>query len=193
MIFYLNNRRASDTLPQHAFEILVYAANHDYRDIMETAAPLVVFEKTMTDILPKLPSELVIPWVNDIVPVGWELNLISIQVMYHEQWHQVARAAVSYYDTWKELSSTFSKSTRYQGRIECSHCSFAIVGLDSYVMRLLRRLGGDIRGLEDLDVAFTSSEKLCKHIAPSFAPWRTSIEENIKNIPKFKPACVAHQ
>jgi hypothetical protein len=122
-------------------------------------------------------------------------------VVYHEKWYQVARDALSYHDTWKQNLSNFPTFERYSstGRIECQRCIFKIVDLDGYVIGLLRRLGGDSRsgltGLRDLDATFASpeSEKLCPHIAPSFAPWRSSIGKNIKKIPKLKiPVYVTH-
>jgi hypothetical protein len=67
MIVYLFKHHARDTLPQHASEILIYAAHHGYRGTMQEAAPFVVFETTMSNIVPKLPSELVIPWVNNLL------------------------------------------------------------------------------------------------------------------------------
>lgn len=157
--------RIGDTLPQHPFDIFVYAVNHGYPDIVEVAAPLVVFEKSMSDILPKLPSELVVPWA-----------------MYHEKWHQVARDAVSYYDTWK---TSFTVVEGYDGRIVCAECRLTSVELDGFVVCLLRRFGGDLSFLKDLVALFTSS-KFCEHVARSFFSWHTSIEENIKNIPKFR-------
>ena len=74
------------------------------------------------------------------------------------------------------------------GKIECKECDSESV--QNFVLGLLTKLGGDLTVLQDLDATFNTST-LCKHIAPSFSSWRTSIEENIKNIPTFgKLTCV---
>jgi hypothetical protein len=53
-------------LPKHASDILAYAARHDYPDILDIAAPLVVREETLSEKLPKLPLNTMLRWVRVI-------------------------------------------------------------------------------------------------------------------------------
>jgi len=50
-------------LPQHAMSILGYAARHNYPDILDIAAPLVVVRLTLSETLPILPPHLIMRWV----------------------------------------------------------------------------------------------------------------------------------
>ena len=52
-------------MPQHAADILAYAARHDYPDILDIAAPLVVEEETLSETLPKLPLDTMLRWVRE--------------------------------------------------------------------------------------------------------------------------------
>ena len=52
-------------MPKHAADILVYAARHDYPDILDVAAPLVVEEETLSETLPKLPMNTMLRWVRE--------------------------------------------------------------------------------------------------------------------------------
>ena len=42
---------------------MIYAFKHDYPDILNIAAPLVVRNKTLSETVAKLPGALIIPWV----------------------------------------------------------------------------------------------------------------------------------
>jgi len=51
------------SLPQNAKGVLLYAAKWGYFDIVDAAASVVVLETSLSEILPLLPVDLVIPWV----------------------------------------------------------------------------------------------------------------------------------
>jgi hypothetical protein len=55
-----------DTLPQHAFDILIYAAKCEYDDIIDIAAPSVVLKSGLSELLPRLPPDQRIRWVFNI-------------------------------------------------------------------------------------------------------------------------------
>ena len=52
-------------MPEHAADILAYAARHDYPDILDITAPLVVEEETLSETLPKLPLNTMLRWVRE--------------------------------------------------------------------------------------------------------------------------------
>lgn len=52
-----------DTFPQHALDILIYAAKHHHDDIIDMAAPLVVLRSRLSDLLHSLPPDQRIHWV----------------------------------------------------------------------------------------------------------------------------------
>jgi hypothetical protein len=52
-------------LPEHAADILAYAARHDYPDILDVAAPLVVGKEILSQTLPKLPPNTILRWVRE--------------------------------------------------------------------------------------------------------------------------------
>jgi hypothetical protein len=50
-------------VPKLAPHILGYAARHDYPDILDIAAPLVVVQENLSETLPKLPMDMMMRWV----------------------------------------------------------------------------------------------------------------------------------
>jgi len=52
-----------DALPLNAFDVFVYGATYGYPDVYQKAAPIVVLQKPLSEVLPKLPAALLIPWV----------------------------------------------------------------------------------------------------------------------------------
>ena len=50
-------------MPKLAPRILGYAARHDYPDILDIAAPLVVCQENLSETLPKLPGDMIMRWV----------------------------------------------------------------------------------------------------------------------------------
>ncbi|KAF8229902.1 hypothetical protein L208DRAFT_1284412, partial [Tricholoma matsutake] len=50
-------------LPEHAVDILAYAARHNHPDILDTVAPLVVEKEILSETLPKLPQGTMLCWV----------------------------------------------------------------------------------------------------------------------------------
>jgi hypothetical protein len=52
-------------LPKDWSDILAYAARHDYPDILDIAAPLVVQEETLSQTLPKLLQDTMLRWVSE--------------------------------------------------------------------------------------------------------------------------------
>ena len=52
-------------MPEHAADILAYAARHDYPDILDIATLLVVKEETLSETLPKLPLNTMLRWVRE--------------------------------------------------------------------------------------------------------------------------------
>ena len=67
-------------MPEHAADILAYAARHDYPDILDIAAPLVVDGETLSETLPKLPLNAMLRWVRE------KNKLLSL---YHSDAHEV--------------------------------------------------------------------------------------------------------
>ena len=53
-------------MPGHATDILAYAARHDYADILDIAARLVVVKETLSETLPKLPINTMLRWVREV-------------------------------------------------------------------------------------------------------------------------------
>ncbi|KAJ7473304.1 hypothetical protein FB451DRAFT_1248958 [Mycena latifolia] len=51
-----------DILPDHAPEILMYAAKHDYPNLVYDAAPF-TFDVPLADVVAMLPPHLILPWV----------------------------------------------------------------------------------------------------------------------------------
>ena len=56
-----------DLLPQNAFEILIYGAKYGHLDVCQKAAPTVVLQNPLSDVMPRLPTALLIPWVMNVV------------------------------------------------------------------------------------------------------------------------------
>jgi len=50
-------------VPKLAPHILGYAARHDYQDILDIAAPLVVVQENLSETLPKLPADMIMRWI----------------------------------------------------------------------------------------------------------------------------------
>jgi hypothetical protein len=59
-------------IPNHKFDIFIYAANGGYLDLMEATARAAAVEMSMGDILSRIPAELALPWVKDLDPIVWE-------------------------------------------------------------------------------------------------------------------------
>ena len=57
-------RTGRKLVPKLASRILGYAARHDYADILDIAAPLVVVKERLSETLPKLPGDMVMRWVS---------------------------------------------------------------------------------------------------------------------------------
>jgi hypothetical protein len=49
-------------LSGHPYEIMVWAARHDYPEMVREAAPLLL-EKPLSEMVTKLPPNIAIPWV----------------------------------------------------------------------------------------------------------------------------------
>ena len=62
MVQKLNIR---DALPLNAFDIFIYGATYGHSDICQKAAPIVVLQKPLNEVLPRLPAMLLIPWVSN--------------------------------------------------------------------------------------------------------------------------------
>ncbi|KAG6916801.1 hypothetical protein DXG01_005324 [Tephrocybe rancida] len=67
------------TLPQHADEILFYAMQNGYRDVMDAAAPLVL-HVPLAEICSRVPPQCIVPWIK-----------------YHDCWGQVLQRALRYH------------------------------------------------------------------------------------------------
>jgi hypothetical protein len=61
--FLIDGVSLRDKLPLNAFDILIYGATHAYPDVYQKAASVVVLQKPTSEILPRLPSNLLVPWV----------------------------------------------------------------------------------------------------------------------------------
>ena len=58
-------------MPEHAADVLAYAARHDYPDILDVAAPLVVEKETLSETLPKLPLNTMLRWVREKITLSF--------------------------------------------------------------------------------------------------------------------------
>jgi len=157
-----------DALPLNAFDVLIYGATYAHPDIYQKAAPIVVLQKSLSEVLPRLPAILLIPWAS-----------------YHEQWRHIAENGASYYEIWaKDYQKRFSPISRYDE--PCRECGGQA---EKHVALLLQRLGAGLQFLANLDTLFPT----CSHSARKdmFHSWRSSIEENIKNIQPFNPRPVS--
>ena len=56
-----------DALPLNAFDVFIYGATYGYPDseIYQKAAPIVVLQKPLSKVLPRLPAALLTPWVSN--------------------------------------------------------------------------------------------------------------------------------
>ncbi|KAJ7084600.1 hypothetical protein B0H15DRAFT_848272 [Mycena belliarum] len=68
-----------DVLPDHAPEVLTYAAKHDYATLVHAAAPF-TFDVPLASVVAMLPQHLILPWVR-----------------YHDAWNALLNAAISEY------------------------------------------------------------------------------------------------
>jgi hypothetical protein len=59
-------------LPLNAFELFIYGATYGYLDVYQKAAPIVVLQKHLNDVLPRLPANLLMPWV--ILDLSFVMN-----------------------------------------------------------------------------------------------------------------------
>lgn len=50
------------TLPQYAEAVMAYAFKHDYPEIMDIAAPLLLV-KSLEESVTNLPPNMIVPWV----------------------------------------------------------------------------------------------------------------------------------
>ncbi|KAJ7142455.1 hypothetical protein C8R44DRAFT_760689 [Mycena epipterygia] len=57
--------RMRDVLPDHAPEVLAYAAKHDYPFLVSEAAPF-TFDVPLADVVAMLPEHLILPWIKYI-------------------------------------------------------------------------------------------------------------------------------
>jgi hypothetical protein len=78
-------------LPNHAADILGYAARHDYPDILDIAAPLVVHKECLSETLPKLPQEIILRWVRSNINTLVRMIMMFFQVKYFEVVHRKRR------------------------------------------------------------------------------------------------------
>jgi hypothetical protein len=54
-----------DALSLNAFDVFIYGATYGYPEIYQKAAPIVVLQKPLSEVLPRLPAALLIPWVSN--------------------------------------------------------------------------------------------------------------------------------
>ncbi|KAJ6537294.1 hypothetical protein DFH09DRAFT_1178413 [Mycena vulgaris] len=88
-----------DALPDHAPEVLTYAAKHDYPDLVYDAAPF-TFDVSLADVVAMLPPHLVLPWVR-----------------YFDAWNVVLHDAITvrqhtHYNTSQGIQCRFWKAER---------------------------------------------------------------------------------
>lgn len=87
--------------------ILSYAARHDYSDIVDIAAPLVVVRLTLSETLPILPSNFIMPWVrrshggphhDDTEMKSFRSNILKpfIQIQWTVVWRTLSRSLVPF-------------------------------------------------------------------------------------------------
>jgi hypothetical protein len=96
-------------------------------------------------------------------------------VSYHQQWQHVAENGASYFKVWVKDHPAIRPSEYC-----CDYC-----GRDgNQVALLLHRLGAGLQFLADLDKLFPTCSHYMRY-PNMFHSWRSSIEENIKNIQPF--------
>ena len=113
---------------------------------------------------------------------------------YHQQWQRVAENGASYYNIWLEDHPSRPKSTQnsyYREPPPCSHCCFHCGRDGNHVALLLHRLGLGLKFLANLDGLFAICSHTNNPCRDKFHSWRSSIEENIKNIQPFDTRLVS--
>ena len=65
-----------DALPLHALEVLTYGAMYGHADIYQKAAPIVVLQNRLNEVLQRLPASLLMPWVTNT----YFVSLLEIRI-----------------------------------------------------------------------------------------------------------------
>ena len=54
-----------NALPLNVFDVFIYGATYGYPDIYQKAAPIVVLQNPLSEVLSRLPANLLAPWVTN--------------------------------------------------------------------------------------------------------------------------------
>jgi len=160
--------RMKNALPQHPYEVMVYAAKHGYSQMVGEAAPLLL-DTPLNDMIQKLPEHMAMPWV-----------------LYYERWRQIYDKAL-FPPSWN-LGRQLSAGQFYDDRgmssvqvyMACTQCG---LNVDSLFAQLVREL----KGLQCLTKFDTVGNNLrcCSHIRSLIGTWRISISQQTQQIPAF--------
>ncbi|KAF9457796.1 hypothetical protein BDZ94DRAFT_1202173 [Collybia nuda] len=160
--------RMMGTLPKHAEEIMDYAVKHDYPEIMGGAAPLIL-NKSLEEILMKLPRNLIIPWVN-----------------YHSKWANLLKYAASCHTVIYDLGLTCTTINRHHIRHTnnqiCRSCS---ITQETMIVQVFTQLLRGTVSLSQLDLTFDQSFVCCNKMKPGLAAWRSAVELEMSKIPNL--------
>jgi hypothetical protein len=170
---------------------MVWAARHDYLEIVREAAPFLL-DKPLKEMVQKLPPNIAIPWVRSHFPCSWH-HLPSYyricQVLYYESWREVFNKAL-FEPSWVTGGRAVHAMTFHDDRCPGQNvalvqflCTSCTVNLDIIFSQFVRGLK-NLKGLPNVDT-LTDNIRCCAHHRPHIQAWQLSIKQQIQEIPTF--------
>lgn len=153
--------------------------NNDYTDIIVKAAPWMVKNETLEEIISLMPSHLVLPWV--LCPVLYlgvldVLLKMDFKARYHTRWANVVRSqCTAYYHS--------RVTDAHGGRKMCS-CGAEWNAVTTNILSQLVRYGPTI-ALGNLDYVFFPGFGCCEHGRVGITEWRAKVEAEVAKVPDF--------
>ena len=167
----------------HQDEVLVYAVRHGYTSLANSTAFLVVKQRTLSEILPKLPANIIIPWVyGTIIPFFSMLKDIK-QTQYHDRWQTVVKNAVLHQATWitnAKKSGIFHEKVGYS--YWCCWCGKG--NMESYIIDVMYKLSKGAESLVDLEDVFGPGV-CCDSMKSHCNLWKAVVQADISAVPSF--------
>jgi len=160
--------RMRNALPEHPYEVMVYAAKHGYPQMIGEAAPLLL-DTPLNDMIQKLPGHMAMPWV-----------------LYHNSWRRVFDKAM-FPPSWshgRQINSGQYYDDRGLSTVQtytaCMQCG---LNLDTLFAQIVREIKG-LRCLVDFNT-IGDNLRCCTHVRTLLSAWRTSIQQETWLIPSF--------
>ncbi|KAF8209577.1 hypothetical protein K438DRAFT_1753921 [Mycena galopus ATCC 62051] len=147
--------RMRDVLPDHAPEILTYAAKHDYPFLIYEAAPY-TFDVPLAEVVAMLPAHLILPWHK--------------QVKYIDAWTAILHNAIAVMQLIHHNKAQYSQCTFWKAERPVIAQRFG------HSLRSLRQLD---------TIFADSGTKMPLCCDGVKAKWRAEIEDAIARIPPF--------